>query len=365
MNVLILNWRDIRSSRAGGAEVLTHEIASRLVERGDQVTLFTSREPGAAAEDVIDGVRVVRRGSEVTTRFFAPRFERSQRWDVVVEEINTLPYFSQLWSRARTLLFIPQLAREVWWHEAPRPLAAFGYASERILLSAYRNTEAVTISASTVADLREIGLRAPIHVIPMASSTPALSAVPQKVPSGQLLIVGRLVSSKRVDHSIRALAHLRRNLPTARLTIVGDGPQRASLEALARELEVDDSIEFAGKVPEDEKARLLQDADVLVACGVREGWGLTVTEAARVGTPSVCYRVPGLRDSVVDGRTGLLTEANPTALAGGVRFLLEDPVRYQRFRVNAWTHNAELSWEQTASAFAHVLSRHRDGSRTA
>ena len=363
MNILILNWRDIRSPRAGGAEVLTHEIASRLVERGDQVTLFTSREAGAAAEDVIDGVRVVRRGSEVTTRLFAPRFARSQSWDVVVEEINTLPYFSQLWSRARTLLFIPQLAREVWWHEAPRPLAAVGYASERMLLASYRNTEVVTISASTVADLREIGLRAPIHVIPMASSTPALSAVPKKVPSGHLIIVGRLVSSKRVDDSIRALSQLRRDLPIARLTIVGDGPQRASLEALARELEVDDSIEFAGKVPEDEKARLLQDADVLVACGVREGWGLTVTEAARVGTPSVCYRVPGLRDSVVDGRTGLLTDANPTALASGVRFLLEDPDRYQRFRVNAWKHNAELSWERTASAFAHVLSRRPDVSR--
>jgi glycosyltransferase involved in cell wall biosynthesis len=356
VNILILNWRDIRSPRAGGAEVLTHEIASRLVERGDRVTLFTSRGPGAAADEMIDGVRIVRRGSELTTRFFAPRFARRQSWDVVVEEINTFPYFSPLWARTRTILFIPQLAREVWWHEAPLPLAAVGYASEPIYLSAYRNTETVTISASTLEDLQRIGLRAPIHVIPMAASAPALPALPAKVPSGRLIIVGRLVSSKRVDHAIRALAELRRDLPTARLTVVGEGSERASLEALASRLDLGGVVDFAGRVPEDEKARLLQDADVLVACAVREGWGLTVTEAARVGTPSVCYRVPGLRDSIVDGRTGLLTEEAPGALAAGVRMLLEDPVRYELLRANAWEHNSELSWERTAGAFAHVLS---------
>jgi len=149
---------------------------------------------------------------------------------------------------------------------------------------------------------------------------------------------------------------LRRHHHGARLTIVGEGPERASLEALARGLDVSDAVEFAGKVSESEKARLLQDADILVACAVREGWGLTVTEAARVGTPSVCYRIPGLRDSVVDGRTGLLTEPTPGALAAGVRLLLEDPARYERLRVNAWEHNSGLSWDRTAVAFAHVLS---------
>ena len=100
MKILILNWRDIRSPRAGGAELLTHEIAAAWSQRGDQVTLFTSRGAGAPAREEIDGVHVVRRGSELTTRFFAPRSLGRQSWDVIVEEINTLPYFSPLWSRA-------------------------------------------------------------------------------------------------------------------------------------------------------------------------------------------------------------------------------------------------------------------------
>jgi glycosyltransferase involved in cell wall biosynthesis len=355
VRILILNWRDIRSPGAGGAEVLTHEIATRLVGRGDEVTWFTSRPLGAPTVELIDGVRIVRRGSELTTRLHAPAFASRSQWDVVVEEINTLPYLTPLWARGRSLLFIPQLAREVWWYEAPLPLALLGYASESLYLKPFRRTECVTISDSTVADLRAVGVRARIHVIPMASSAPPLAALPPKTPVGRLAIVGRLVRSKRVDHAIRALAMLRAALPEPSLTVVGLGPELGGLQELARQLGVEDAVHFVGRISEEAKQELLAEADVLVACAVREGWGLTVTEAARVGTPSVCYRISGLRDAVVEGRTGLLTEQSPAALAGSIRGLLGRPDAYEAMRVAAWRHNAELSWERTASAFQHVL----------
>lgn len=355
MRVLILNWRDIRNPRAGGAEVLTHEIAKHLVSRGDDVTWFTSRPSGMREDESVDGIRVVRRGSELTTRLFAPSFARRSRWDVVVEEINTLPYFAPLWARDRSLLFIPQLAREVWWREVPLPLAALGYASEPVYLSAYRSTETITISASTETDLRKIGMRAPIHVIPMAASAPALPELEPKTLTGRLVIVGRLVPSKRVDHAIRALSVLRKDLPTATLAVVGVGPELEHLRALASSLGVEAATKFLGRVSEDEKQRILRDTDVLVACAVREGWGLTVTEAARVGTPSVCYRIPGLRDSVVDGRTGLLTGEDPTALATAIAGLLAKPEQYEKMRRRAWEHTAGLSWLRTGTAFANVL----------
>lgn len=363
MRILILNWRDVCNPRAGGAELLTHEVGKRLVQRGDEVVWFTSRPNGAAAESELDGVRIVRRGSELTTRLYAPAFARRSRWDVVVEEINTLPYLTPLWARSRSVLFIPQLAREVWWHEAPLPLAALGYVSEPLYLSPYRWTECITISSSTVADLRALGVRTPIHVIPMASSAPALAALPRKTPSGRLAIVGRLVPSKRVDHAIRALAELRRHLPEARLAVVGTGPELVSLELLADRLGVGGAVDFLGKVSEERKLQVLEDADLLVACAVREGWGLTVTEAARVGTPSVCYRIPGLRDAVVDGRTGVLTEQDPAALAAAIRSLLERPADYEALRRNAWQHSADLSWTRTADAFAGILNPDAECSR--
>ena len=356
MRVLILNWRDKRSPRAGGAEVLTHEVATRLVDRGHHVCWFTSRPPELPGSEIVEGVQVVRRGSEVSTRLHAPRFARRAQFDVVVEEINTLPYFSPAWSRTPTTLFIPQLAREVWWYEAPRLLAPVGYALEPLYLSAYRRVEAVTISASTRDDLRRIGLTKAIHVLPMAVSTPALRGLVEKRLTGRLLFVGRLVRSKRVDHAIITLASLRQRMPDATLTIVGEGPDLRNARDLAARLRLDRAVRFAGRVSEDVKADLMREADLLIACSVREGWGLTVTEAARLGTPSAAYDVPGLRDSITDGRTGLLTPQTPEALAVAIDGLLRDYVRWQRLREAAWREASRASWSRTADAFEAAIT---------
>lgn len=355
--IVFLNWRDVRSPKAGGAELLTHEVARRLVERGAQVTLFTSRPTGLPAIETIDGVTVVRAGSELTTRWFARRHVARQGYDIVIEEINTLPYFAHAWSGLPTLLFIPQLAREVWWYEARLPLSVVGYLTEPLYLSAYRHVESITISRSTADDLRSLGFYAPIHTIPMATSRaePVDREGPTSGAGSELVIVGRLVPSKRVDHAIRALALVRRTVPDAVLSVIGDGPERPRLEQHARELGVDDAVRFLGRLTDAEKGSVLARASVLVACAVREGWGLTVTEAAQAGTPAVAYDIPGLRDSIVPGRTGLLSDQDPAALAVELeRVLTDEPLR-QRLRNSALAHTAALSWRQTGDAFAEIV----------
>jgi len=355
MRILILNWRDVRSPRAGGAEVVTHEVAKHLAGAGHDVTQFVARPDGFPPVEQLDGITVVRRGSELTTRLAAPRFARAAAWDVVVEEINTLPYFAPLWSRAPVVLFMHQLAREVWFYESPKPLASLGYAAEPVYLQAYRGCAKVTVSASTRDDLLRLGLGGPVHVIPEAVSTPALDWLPSKRPAPRLVWVARLVPSKRPDHAVRALAALRRLLPDAALTLVGDGPERARVEWLARELGVAGALTLTGRVDDADKLAILRSAGVLIATSAREGWGLTVTEAGRLGTPAVAYDVPGLRDSIVDGRTGVLTPQSPEALAAAVQALVTDEPRYARLRAGAWQLARELTWERTANAFERVL----------
>jgi len=355
MRILVLNWRDVRSPRAGGAEVVTHEVAKRLVAAGHEVTQFVARPDGFASVEDVEGVMVVRRGSELTTRLAAPRFARSGTWDVVVEEVNTLPYFAPLWSRAPVVLFMHQLAREVWFYESPKPLALLGYAAEPVYLQAYRGCAKVTVSASTRDDLLGLGLGGPVHVIPEAVSTPVLDRLTAKRPAPRLAWVGRLVPSKRPDHAVRALAALRELLPDATLTLVGDGPERSRVERLAAELGVIGALTLTGRIDEDEKLAILRDAGLLIATSAREGWGLTVTEACRLGTPAVAYDVAGLRDSIVDGRTGVLTSQSPEALAAGVHALVTDELRYTRLREGAWRLARELTWDRTAHAFERVL----------
>jgi len=356
MRILILNWRDIRSPRAGGAELLTHEIAKRLVARGHEVTWFTSRPSGAAAAEEIDGVQVVRRGSELTTRLFAPSFARTGTFDLVVEQINTLPYFAPLWSRVPTVVHVNQLAREVWWYEVPKALAAIGYMLEPLYLQAYRRAPAITISESTAADLRRIGIRRRIDVIPMAVNIEPVDELRPKLLEGRLVAIGRLAPSKRYDHAIEALALLRRTHPEATLTIVGNGRERVALEELALSLGVGEAVRLPGSLDESEKTELLTAADLLVGTSAREGWGLTMTEAALRGTPAVVYDIPGFRDSVLHERTGLVTPQTPVALGAAMRRALDEPFLYERLRTAALAEARMLSWEKTTDAFEAAVS---------
>ena len=355
MRILILNWRDVRSPRGGGAERVTHEVARRLVERGHDAVWLSSTAEGLPRDETIDGVRVVRRGSEATTRFHARRLAQRVRPDVVLEEINTLPYFAPTWSRAPVVLYMNQLAREVWWYEAHPLVAAVGWLAEPVYLRTYRGCDAITISRSSRDDLRGLGLRHAITIAPMAVDASRVGELGSRSRVGRLLAIGRLAPSKRYDHAIEALLQVRRDHPAASLTLVGDGRERASLEELARSLGLADAVNFAGRVSEVEKVRLIDEADILVGTSAREGWGLTVTEAAARGTASVVYDIPGFRDAVVDGRTGLVVPASPAALAQAVSGLLDDPERFDFLRRNAWQSAVGLSYDATADAFERAL----------
>lgn len=357
MRILLLNWRDHLNPRAGGAELLTYEIARRLVERGHSVTWFTSRPSAQPARETVDGIAIVRRGTEATTRLHARRALKQGDYDLVTEEVNTLPYFAPLWARRPVLFFINQLAREVWWYEAPKPVAVLGWLSEPVYLQAYRRTPTVTISESTREDLRRLGLRGPIDVMPMAVNTDPVAELAPKSRLGRLLAIGRLAPSKRYGHAIEALADLRRTHPQASLTILGEGRERPRLEALATRLGLLEDVHLPGRVSEEEKTQLLTEADALVGTSAREGWGLTVTEAAVRGTPSVVYDIPGFRDSVAHDRTGLLTPPTPTALASSVRRLLDNVELFDRLRGEAWRTAQELSWERTADVFEAAARR--------
>jgi glycosyltransferase involved in cell wall biosynthesis len=191
----------------------------------------------------------------------------------------------------------------------------------------------------------------------MAVSMPALGELPVKEPAGRIVSVGRLVASKRFDHVIRAFAKVRTRFPAATLTVIGDGPTRRELLQLADALGLGSAIRLTGRVSETAKRQLLEAADVLVATSVREGWGLTTTEAARLGTPAVVYDVPGFRDSVIHERTGLLTAPNPQSLADAVVRVLADRALYDSLREQAWRTWRDLSWDSTASAFERALPR--------
>jgi glycosyltransferase involved in cell wall biosynthesis len=363
MNVVIFNWRDLEHPRAGGAEYYTHALASGLAARGHTVTLFTSRPRGLPARAERDGYAIVRRGNAITCRLFAAAWllRRRHAFDTVIDEVNTLPWLSPLIARGRVTLLIHQLAREIWFAESPLPIAIVGYLIEPLFLSIYRGVPVVTISASSAETLVKIGLRGQIAVVECPLLPPA-TEVAAEPELGSIGYVGRITPSKRIDHIVRALALVRRAVPTARLSIVGSGStaEVRRLKRVARSAGVDGAVTFAGRLPDDARDRALARLDVLALASMREGWGIVVSEAARFSVPSVVYPVPGLVDAVRDGQTGIVSRrATPRSLADGLIAILTDRGSRARLGSAAAAYLEQFSFQRFIERFEAALQRNR------
>lgn len=358
----MLSWRSPGHPQGGGAEALTHETLRRAVVRGHDVTWFSAMWPGAAPVEDIDGIRVVRRGKQWSVHAHAWRWlrPRIEEFDVVVDQVNTLPFLTPLYvPESKRRLYIFQTAREYWWRQTQglfKLVAPFGYLAEPWYLKTYRGTRAITISASTREELVGLGLRRDrIDIIPMANTFPPLQTLDQKPEGFRVIIVGRLEPAKHVEEGIAAFAALQRRVSVARLDIVGSGrPEyQAKLEGLVAASGAS-NVTFHGRVSEARKHELMQAAHMHVFASHREGWGLTVTEAAALGTPSVGYSVPGVRDSIGDADR-LAPRGDAGALGALLMRYAESPELYADARRRAWQDARGLSYDATTESFLQAL----------
>jgi glycosyltransferase involved in cell wall biosynthesis len=338
----------------GGAEVFTREVAKRWVEWGHQVTLFTSEFEGCKREEVVDGVRIVRSGGKYGVYRWARKLYR-KRFSKEGVEINTRPFFAPKFvnSDERVVALIHQLAREYWFYETCFPLNYVGYyfLEERWLRN-YVDVPTITVSESTRKDLGEIGFKR-VFVVPEGLNFEPLDKVPQKEAHPVVAYAGRLKRAKRPDHAIRAFKIVKEKVPDAELWILGDGPFKEDLASMA-----DEGVRFFGGLDDVERRELLRRSWVLGNPSVREGWGLNVVEANALGTPCVAYDVAGLRDSVKDGETGLLTEAgNVDDFAEKILDVLHDGALRERLGRNALEYSRGFSWDKTAEEFMKILEK--------
>lgn len=362
MKILILSWRDIRNPFAGGAEVFTHENAKRWVSLGNEVTWFSSSVADRPREEVIDGVRIIRRGSEKTVHFHVFRKYRTlikNKFDIVIDQINTIPFLTPLYVKETKIALIFQLARRVWFYESFFPLSLVGYLAEYIYLKVYRNTPVFTISESTRQDLINLGFKAPISIVPIGIYYQPLDQIPEKETDPTLIYVGRLRKSKRIHHIIKALDIVKRKIPNIRLWIIGAGGKTSYIKKLHKLMEkynLKNNIKFCGFMNEPAKLDLIKHSHAIIVTSAKEGWGLVVTEANALGTPAITYNVSGLKDSVRDKHTGILTkENNSQALSVAILNLLENENLYHRLAINALEWSKKFSWQNSAQESLKVL----------
>jgi glycosyltransferase involved in cell wall biosynthesis len=355
-------WRDLDDPEAGGSELHAHKVASLWAEAGLDVTFRTSAVPGGPPALTRGGYRVLRRAGRYAV-FPGAAWEgirMGQRpGDGLVEIWNGMPFFSPLWYRGPRVVFLHHVHAEMWGMVLPPALARLGDAVERRLAPpVYRHSRVVTLSESSRREIEEmLGLRADrITVAPPGVDpryTPAPGAMRSPVPL--VVAVGRLVPVKRFDVLLRALARVKKEQPALEAVIVGEGYERPALESLRAEVGATDWVQLPGRGGEDELLSWYRRAWVVASSSQREGWGMTLTEAAACGTPSVATNIAGHADAVLDGESGLLVD-DEDDLAQALARVLGDEVLRSRLAKGALARARWFTWEATARRALEALA---------
>jgi glycosyltransferase involved in cell wall biosynthesis len=369
MRVLVLNERDPLHPKAGGAEIHVAEIFERLAARGHEVTLAATSYKGCEPEHELDGMRVWHLGPipiyYPRVAFETLRATRRGEYDVVVECLNKVPFYSPVYSQVPVLAVCHHLFGEVAFQQVSWPVAATVWLSEQLIPPLYRAPDFITISESSKRDLVLRGIASNrIEVSHCGIDRPTIEVDTTKTRPMRVSYVGRLEAYKHVDVMLRACAELVGRFPELELFVIGRGVEREPLEALARELGIEERTTFTGFVSDEERDQLLAGSRVCVCPSEKEGWGLTIIESNALGTPVVATDADGLRDSVRNTETGYLVPLRDVAgFRDKIAALLEDDELAGQMSERALAWSRTFDWEIAADEMGAALEK-AAGART-
>ena len=332
----------------GGSERHLLTLLPALAERGLDVVFVGLDDPDWDPSDFYDALAVpaLRLRADALV---LPRLLRSLDADIVHTHLVHADVLGGLTARIRGATLV-----STKHNDDPFRLGVFRYVERGVTRLADRIV-AITDSLRRFT-VEQVGVPA-AKVETIHYGLDALPAawgenLPDDVPHDARIVLStaRLVAQKGVDQAVRALAELPAD---AVLVVLGEGPERASLERLARELGVAERVFLPGRVPE--VAAWLRRAAVYVQPSRWEGFGLSVLEAMQAALPVVATRVSSLPELVVDGETGLLVPVDDAAaVAGAIADALDRPGLGGAGRTRAQT---EFSVARMADRTADLYGR--------
>ena len=361
MKILALNWQCIKNPIGGGAEVHFQEIFKRVVKAGHRVDLFCCSHPGLADEEIIEGIRVVRRGKRNTFNFIVPTQVKKlfdiNTYDIIIDDINKIPFYTPLYIRRPVLAIVHHLFKRSIFQQAHFVSASYVYLSELLIGTIYKNTPFTVVSESSKKELIREGIPPEnIKIIFNCVDHDTYSAGDGKKESHVIGYLGRIKKYIRVDILIEALEIVRKTIPDIKLLILGDGDYLPVLKKLAREKSLENNIEFLGFADSEVKVEVLRKCELVVNPSSKEGWGLTVIEANACGTPVIASNVPGLKDSVVHEKTGLLFEfGNSRELAEKIIYTLNHKSYLETLSKNALNWAQSFNWDNSATEMISLI----------
>ncbi|WP_218122211.1 glycosyltransferase family 4 protein [Blastococcus aurantiacus] len=353
-----MNWRDVSHPEGGGSERYVQRIAEGLAAAGLRVTLFCAEHGRAPREEILNGVRIVRRGGRLSIYPRAMAFVRKTKPRLVVDVQNGIPFCSTLATRSPVTTVVFHVHKEQW----PIVFGPVGgrigwWLESKVAPRVYRRVPYVTISDATGREMAGLGIAPERTTLVPVGTEPVVPVDVPRSPTPRLITLGRLVPHKQVEHSLDILARLSDRWPDLTLAVVGEGWWEETLRTQAERLGVADRVEFLGFLDEKAKHEQLAAAWVFVCPSVKEGWGMVVIEAGGHGVPTVGYHSSGgLQESVVDGVSGVLVD-DLDQMTDAVAGLLEDADARRAMGEAAARHAATFEWSASVREFAGVLAR--------
>lgn len=371
MNILIFSWRGPGHPNAGGAEISTHEHAKGWVRAGHNVTLFTSMFVGAKDAEVVDGVNIIRHGRQIFgvqwEAFKWYLFGNHSKFDLVIDQFHGIPFFTPLYVREKKLGFIHEVTKEVWkLNPWPKPFNLIPYTIgtifEPLVISMlYKKIPFMTVSNSTKKDLEDWGIKGKdIFIVHNGANNKHLKDINRKEKKTTITYLGAISKDKGIEDALKVFSLLKQKNNDFQFWVIGksDTTYLSYLNIQVKQLGIEDNIKFWGYVSEDQKNSLLARSYLLINPSIREGWGLVVIEAARMGTPTVGYNVPGLRDSIKNNETGILSnEISSDSLVLSILSLVDNKKEYDRLQKNAIAWSNSFSWDKATKASLNLVEK--------
>jgi glycosyltransferase involved in cell wall biosynthesis len=348
----------------GGAEKRYHELGRRLAAKHEVHFVSWQHWQGAPRIENDDmsyhgvGRPVSFYGEDGKRRIreavsFAGHLLRAfprERFDVI--DCSTIPYFPayacHLVSQSRRVPLV------LTWHEFWGDywlgyLGWRGHLARTVeLLATGLGDIGVAVSQFTADRVLRLGLkRRPIEAVPNGIEYELIRSIPPQGEESDVIYTGRLIDHKNVTTLLAAVRLLVNELPQLRCLIVGEGPQRQTLERYSSELGLDGNVTFLAFIPDQRDLfALMKRSKVFVFPSTREGFGRSLAEAQACRLPAVVVKAPDSASATLirDGGNGLLCENNARSLAAALGELLANPSRRQQMAEQALAEAAQYDW---------------------
>ena len=355
--IRVLAWRDLEDPEAGGSEIHMDEVCRRWADAGLRIDARTSAVAGQPERVQRHGYFVERKGGRyqvfIQAMWRGLRHDRHE-YDALVEIWNGIPFFGPLWFHRSRLTLIHHVHRDMWHMTLSKWLAHIGWFVEhRFAPLFYRFGTIATLSRSSAQEIKDFLKIRDVRVVPVGVSD-FFQPGGEKSPVPLVVAVGRLVSVKRFDLLISAFVEVHKVIPTAQFVIVSEGYLRTELERQIADANAREWILLPGRISDEALRELYQRAWVLTSNSLREGWGMTITEAAACATPCVVTDIAGHRDAVIANKSGILVGEHES-LASALSILLNSPDELTRLSAGALKFARTLTWDAVALQLFELL----------